>query len=103
MGGYGSFDFAATYPQRVAAIAPLSGGENPDIAERIKTIPAWIFHGSDGPGVRTRVQHRHRGQDEGHRRDQGETHRLAAYRARKSDVTYSNPDLYAWFLQHSLP
>ena len=26
MGGYGSIEFAATYPDRVAATAPLSGG-----------------------------------------------------------------------------
>ncbi|GAB4108592.1 MAG: prolyl oligopeptidase family serine peptidase [Acidobacteriota bacterium] len=62
MGGYGTFHFAARYPQRFAALAPVCGGAVPpqrlreggpapgedpyrELAERIRGIPVWIFHG----------------------------------------------------------
>jgi predicted peptidase len=54
MGGYGTLDLAATYPDKFAAIAPLSGGEDPDLADRLKTVPAWFFHGDDDRTVPTR-------------------------------------------------
>lgn len=103
MGGYGSFDFAATYPQRITAIAPLSGGENPEIAERIKTVPAWIFHGSDDAVVRTQYSI-----DIADKlKAVGATEvKLTVYPGvghEKWEVTYADPALYAWFLQHSLP
>ena len=103
MGGYGSFEFAATYPQRVAAIASLSGGENPAIAERLKTVPTWIFHGSDDPVVRTQYS-----VDIADKmKAVGATEvKLTIYPGvghEKWDMTYDNPELYAWFLQHSLP
>jgi predicted esterase len=103
LGGYGSFDLAATYPQRITAIAPLSGGENPEIAERIKTVPTWIFHGSDDAVVRTQYSI-----DIADRmKAVGATEvKLTIYPGvghEKWEVTYADPALYAWFLQHSLP
>ncbi len=95
MGGYGSFDLAATYPQRITAIAPLSGGENPEIAERIKTIPTWIFHGAEDNTVRTQYS-----VDIADKmKAVGATDvKLTIYPGvghEKWDVTYNNPDLYA--------
>ena len=45
MGGYGTFDFAMSYPQYFAAVAPVCGGGNAALAFRMKNIPTWIFHG----------------------------------------------------------
>jgi predicted peptidase len=45
MGGYGAWDFAARYPDYFAAVAPICGGGIPRLAERLKDIPVWAFHG----------------------------------------------------------
>lgn len=103
MGGYGTFDLAATSPQRFAAIAPLAGGENPDIAARLKTIPAWLFHGGDDSVVRTQFS-----TDIADKmKALGATEvKLTVYPKvghDKWELTYEDPDLYSWFLKHSLP
>ena len=45
MGGEGTWQFAAAYPHRWAAIVPLCGHADPQTAGRIKHIPCWAFHG----------------------------------------------------------
>eukprot|EP01112_Ceratiomyxa_fruticulosa_P011639 TRINITY_DN3175_c0_g1_i2.p1 TRINITY_DN3175_c0_g1~~TRINITY_DN3175_c0_g1_i2.p1 ORF type:complete len:280 (-),score=25.87 TRINITY_DN3175_c0_g1_i2:208-942(-) len=45
MGGFGTFRFAASYPQIFAAIVPICGGCDVKNAERLKDIPIWNFHG----------------------------------------------------------
>jgi predicted esterase len=45
MGGYGTWAYAAWYPERLAAILPICGiGDAKDMA-RLKNIPTWAFHG----------------------------------------------------------
>lgn len=46
MGGFGTFQLAATAPQRFAAMAPICGGGDPTWAERLKELPSWVFHGT---------------------------------------------------------
>jgi predicted peptidase len=99
MGGYGTFELAATYPEKFAAIAPLSGGENPEIAARLKRIPTWIFHGSDDTTVPTRYS-----VDIAHAMQKlGAPVKLTIYpgvgHGGWAD-TYANPELYAWLLAH---
>jgi pimeloyl-ACP methyl ester carboxylesterase len=58
MGGFGSWNLAAKYPQVFAAVVPLCGGGDPKKAEVLKTVPIWSFHGDQDPMVpveRTRV------------------------------------------------
>ena len=45
MGGFGSWAFSMEYPDRFAAVVPICGGGDPRDVERIKGIPAWVFHG----------------------------------------------------------
>ena len=68
LGGYGTWHLAMAHPDRFAAIAPVCGGivkpetansvrQSPltmgtadpyaTAAEKVKSIPAWIFHGAD--------------------------------------------------------
>lgn len=47
MGGMGTWSFAAAYPDRWAAIAPICGPGDPKTAEKIKDIPCWGFLGTD--------------------------------------------------------
>lgn len=46
MGGYGTFSWSIAHPEHFAAIAPICGGGEPEKAEAIKDIPAWVFHGA---------------------------------------------------------
>lgn len=48
MGGFGSWDTAMVYPDTYAAIVPICGGAGVRfiMADRIKHLPVWIFHGA---------------------------------------------------------
>lgn len=49
MGGYGTWDLAARFPDRFAAILPICGGGDEATAARIAGLPTWCFHGdADG-------------------------------------------------------
>jgi predicted esterase len=100
MGGYGTLDLAATYPDKFAAIAPLSGGEDPGLADRLKAIPAWIFHGAVDATVPPRYSI-----DLFHALQKlGAPVKLTIYPGVGHggwDKTYSDPDLYTWFLAQS--
>ncbi|MDB5328778.1 MAG: phospholipase [Phycisphaerales bacterium] len=45
MGGYGTWEAIARYPDRFAAAVPLSGGGNLATAALLKDKPIWAFHG----------------------------------------------------------
>ena len=47
MGGFGTWDLIARWPDTFAAALPVCGGGDTDSAIRIKDIPIWAFHGSD--------------------------------------------------------
>ena len=53
MGGFGTWETAMEYPDVWAAIMPICGGAGVRfvMAERIKHIPEWIFHGAKDPVV----------------------------------------------------
>ena len=47
MGGYGTWDLIQRWPDVFAAALPICGGGDADMADRIKHIPIWAFHGSE--------------------------------------------------------
>lgn len=47
MGGYGAWNFVMHYPALVAAAVPVCGGGDPAMAETIKQVPIWAFHGDN--------------------------------------------------------
>ena len=51
MGGYGSWQLAEWFPERIAAVVPISGGGDPADAPRTKDIPTWVVHGGRDPVV----------------------------------------------------
>ncbi len=109
MGGYGTWEFGLDHATRFAAIAPVSGGGDviaPFLATgtnmmAIKTLPVWAFHGAKDPTVPVEEAERmvmlmH---DLGNR-----DVKLTIYPEAKHDCwmqTYTNAELYAWFLKHS--
>lgn len=46
MGGNGAWYLAYMYPERFAAIVPMSGPANPWWAGRLRGMPVWVFHGA---------------------------------------------------------
>ena len=46
LGGYGTIDFAATYPDRVAAAMALCGGSTLRNVDGLREVPLWIMHGT---------------------------------------------------------
>ncbi len=47
MGGYGSWDIISRYPDKFAAAIAICGGGDEKVAQKIKNIPIWAFHGSN--------------------------------------------------------
>jgi len=46
MGGFGTWDLIARYPNMFAAATPVCGGGDVTTAKIIKNIPIWAFHGA---------------------------------------------------------
>lgn len=46
LGGYGTIDFAATYPDKTAAAIALCGGSTLRNIEGLRDVPLWIMHGT---------------------------------------------------------
>lgn len=46
MGGYGTLDFTATYPDKVAAAMALCGGSTKNALCGLNDVPLWIVHGT---------------------------------------------------------
>ncbi|MBR5454091.1 MAG: prolyl oligopeptidase family serine peptidase [Clostridia bacterium] len=44
MGGYGTWDIIARFPDRFAAAAPICGGGDPTKGEALKDMPIWVAH-----------------------------------------------------------
>ncbi len=51
MGGYGTWDAIARYPDYFAAAVPVCGGGDEAQAPRIKDLPLWCFHGDQDTAV----------------------------------------------------
>lgn len=51
LGGYGTLDFAATYPELVAAAVGICGGASVRDASRLSEVPLWIVHGTGDAAV----------------------------------------------------
>lgn len=104
MGGFGTWDIAAKYPYKFAAIAPICGGADIhawDATMHLKEMPVWAFHGAMDQVVplegTVKIIQALRGV--------GSSPKLTIYPDANHDSwteTYDNPDLYAWFLKHSL-
>lgn len=46
MGGFATWSLAIETPGKFAAIVPICGGGAPYVADRLKRIPIWAFHGA---------------------------------------------------------
>jgi poly(3-hydroxybutyrate) depolymerase len=52
MGGFGTWEMAAAFPERWLSVVPIAGGGDPASAEKLKNVPLWAWHGARDRGVR---------------------------------------------------
>jgi len=98
MGGFGTWTMAERYPDLFAAVAPVCGGGEKQLAKYIKS-PVWAFHGAKDDVVSMQ-------------RSQEMVDAVKAIGGNVEftiypelghncwDVTYDNEELYKWFLSH---
>ncbi|MGV2884220.1 carboxylesterase family protein [Paenibacillus taichungensis] len=101
MGGYGAWDLPLFYPNTFAALAPVCGGADPSKAEELRNMPIWAFHGAKDDVVYVTESEKIVHALEALNADV----KLTIYPEGDHDAwteTYENPELYKWFLSHSL-
>lgn len=51
MGGMGTWALGIAHPERFAALAPICGGGDASLVEKLKDVPIWTFHGTADTAV----------------------------------------------------
>ncbi len=104
MGGFATWELALDHPETFAAIVPICGGAGVRfiMADRIRKLPVWIFHGAKDPVVEpayskkmfdvlTRI---------------GGNVKLTMYPDAQHDswtAAYADPELWKWLLAQKRP
>lgn len=99
MGGMGTWQFAGTYPEYFAAIAPICGGGEIHITRHLTKTPIWAFHGDKDDVVSLEESQRMVAGVKYH----GGKAKLTIYKNVGHDSwtkTYNNPKFYEWLLSH---
>ncbi len=99
MGGFGSWALGCRYPERFAAVVPICGGGEWFLAERLKNVPVWAFHGAKDNVVPVRESE----EMVNALKRAGGNAQLTVYPEAQHDSwteTYNNPKLYEWLLIH---
>jgi len=98
MGGFGTWAMITAYPKKFAAAVPICGGGNPALANKIKNLPVWVFHGDADETVPLE-------------RSQAMVDALEAARGKVQFTvypgvghdswtrTYANPEVFDWLLK----
>lgn len=101
MGGFGSIKFAKDYPKLFAAVAPVCSGGSKFMAEDIKKVPFWFFHGKNDEIIEFYKTEELYNQLSKLKADA----KLTTYDNLGHEIwniTYKNPQLYNWFLSYHL-
>ena len=100
MGGYGTWKFAAEFPDLIAAAIPICGGGHPAKAKDLVDVPIWAFHG-DADSVVPVTQSQNMVQ--AIKDIDGSNVKLTIYEGVQHNSwqqTYANPEIYEWLLSH---
>jgi predicted peptidase len=102
LGAFGTWATAAAYSERFAALVPVCGWGNPALAQRLRNVPVWMFHGEEDRVVPI----------------SGSLEMLDAVLSAGGDSkftsypgighdawteAYATPELYAWLLERRTP
>ena len=102
MGGRGSWDLAASHPERFAAVVPICGRGQPADAVKLKALPVWSFCGDADRdltvlNMRSMVEALQK---------EGSSPRLTEYRGvphQSWDRVYNDPEVIDWMLAQRKP
>ena len=98
-GGHGTWTIAAKHPDMFAAIAPVCGWADEDVAKKVAKLPIWTFHGDKDEAVKLQSSLDMQKWIEA----AGGTCKLTIYPGvghNSWDNAYRNENLAAWFLEH---
>jgi len=104
LGGYGTIDLAATYPDRIAAAVAMCGGGSVKDLSGLNDVPLWIIHGTSDRAVNIsqsdKVVSAMKMADEN-------TPRLVYHRIRGMNHSQParllyHPEIYEWLFSHTL-
>lgn len=106
LGGYGTLDFAASYPDRIAAAIGMGGGATKKDLSGLADMPVWIIHGTaddlvpvsaSDKVVDSITKARQEGDENRLQYDRlpGRNHSILAR-------VFYRPEVYDWLLEHSL-
>ena len=98
-GGDGTFHLACSRPDRFAAIAPVSGKGDVELAERLKHLPVWMFHGDNDEAVPLQQSQEMFHAVRQHGGNVRFTRHLGAGRE-ICEAVYGDVRLYQWLLGH---
>lgn len=99
MGGYGTWEAIQRRPGYFAAAIPVCGGGDEKLAERIRNVPVWAFHGSKDSTV---PPERSRSMIEAMKKAGGKPS-YTEYEGAGHDSwtkTFENPDVLRWLFDH---
>lgn len=102
MGGYGTWDAIARYPNFFAAAAPICGGGDPKTVGAFSSLPIWCFHGEADPVVKVK---RTREMVDALKAVESPV-KYTEYPGVQHDswtATYANPELYVWMFAQRKP
>lgn len=106
LGGFGTLDLAATYPDRIAAAIAMCGGASVSNLSGLAQVPLWIIHGTGDRAVAVSQSDRVvKAVNAG--RESSDTVRIIYDRIQ--GMNHSRParllyrqDIYDWLMNHSL-
>ncbi len=99
MGGYGTWYMAFSHTEKFAAIAPVCGAGIKSSAQKLASLPIWVFHGEKDPIIPFSESEYLVNAI----RQCGGDIKFTAYPEVGHDSwtkTYQNKELYEWFLSH---
>jgi predicted peptidase len=101
MGGFGTFDTIAAYPEVFAAAIPICGGAGINVVKfaPLKDMPIWIFHGGSDPTVPVAYSEMAKKWFD---RNKAPNVKLTIYPEALHDSwtqTYDNPEVWKWLFE----
>lgn len=105
LGGYGTLDFCATYPDRIAAAASMCGGATVKNLDGLAQMPLWIIHGTADTSVSVSHSDKVVNAVKGAQKDGvNRIHydRVPGMNHGRPARLFCNQEVYDWLLTHSL-
>jgi predicted peptidase len=103
MGGYGTWALIQRHPDKFAAAAPICGAGDKEVAKRrLKDLPIWVFHGTKDNVIPIEKSEE---MVEALKQGGNKKVKFTVYPEAWHDSwteTYNNPELYEWFLKHTV-